>query len=219
MSRIARLILPGACHYVLCQAAKHHAPFRSPNACECYLGLLHEYAERTGLAVKAWCLLPSQVHLVVVPGRADSIGRTVRATHIAFDLAHPNGTAHGQRRWKDRPNVCALQAEFVPWAIHRVEHVPVRLGLVSSPEQHEWSSAGVTRPSIVTGSDSAAPTDGGAFSPTRHEHSLEFRFARCLQTGKPMGRDDFSRDVWTYTLDRRHCRTVASSSPWAEQTR
>jgi putative transposase len=210
VSRTARLVLPGAHHYVLCRSRHHCLPFRSPGTCECYLGLLHEYAGRTGLALRAWCLLPSEVHLVAVPRRTDSIARAIRATHVSFDLAHHNEATNVHKRWRDRPQTRALQADFVPWAIRRVENLPVRLGLAVAPAQYEWSSSGGGRPGYCETVQVLTPSTANAVptSPSRGELGLEFWLRRCLQTGRPMGRDCFRQEVLAYASRKRHYRTV-----------
>jgi putative transposase len=51
-----------------------------------YLARLRSDAERLGLALLAYCLLPTHVHLIAVPETEWALGRTLRDTHTAYAL-------------------------------------------------------------------------------------------------------------------------------------
>jgi len=214
MSRIARLVLPGASHYVLCQAAGHQVLFRTADAYECYSVLLSDCVQNAGVDVKAWVLLPTQVHLVVVPRCADSIGRAIRAAHVAFDSACPSRSVHDQPRWRDRPRMCAVQPELVAWAVRYAECLPVRRGLAILPEQYEWCSAyGPSCGGSVLCHRVADVVLETSSITERREHARELWLMRCLKTGMPMGREAFKQEVLSHSWRSRHYRCVTSGPP------
>lgn len=59
-----------------------------------YLDLLAEAGERMGTQVWSYCLMPSHVHIIVVPADEDGLSRTFRQVH-----RHYTGCLNARQRW------------------------------------------------------------------------------------------------------------------------
>src|SRR5687768_3415258 len=103
MPRHARLCLPDiACHVV--QRGHNRAPcFLSDEDRLRYLDYLKEHADRHGVAVHAYVLMPNHVHLLMTPRDDGGLSRTMKALGEHY-VRHFNRT-HGRSGtlWEARP--------------------------------------------------------------------------------------------------------------------
>ena len=95
-----------------------------------YKNLLHRYAERAGLVLWAYCLMPNHIHLICVPERPQSLASALGRTHADF-AKHFNivGRSCGHV-WQGAllfvcSGSCSLLASH---GLHGAKPGPVRLG-------------------------------------------------------------------------------------------
>ncbi|MCX5684988.1 MAG: transposase [Planctomycetota bacterium] len=86
MPRIARIVVPGAAHHVVQRSFLGHGFFFTDADRRRYLDLLAKYVAQHRLKVLAWCLLPNQVHLVVVPKDHDSLGGLMKSLNTRYSM-------------------------------------------------------------------------------------------------------------------------------------
>jgi putative transposase len=106
-----------------------------------YRSLLREYADRYGVTIWAYCLMPNHAHLVCVPDAPDSLARALGRTHADFAR---NFNIHRQscgHVWQARFYSCPLDRPHLWRAMAYVERNPVRAGLAVESWIYPWSSA------------------------------------------------------------------------------
>jgi putative transposase len=65
MPRKPRIDFPGAWHHVMHRGARRAPIFRSDDDCLRFLGVVEDAADRFGIEVHAWSLMPNHYHLLV----------------------------------------------------------------------------------------------------------------------------------------------------------
>jgi putative transposase len=87
MARLARAVAPGAPHHILQRGNRGQRIFASDADYKEYLELLSDGCSSAGVALLAYCLLPNQVHLVLVPRNADGLRAALGEAHRRFTRA------------------------------------------------------------------------------------------------------------------------------------
>jgi putative transposase len=133
--------LPGVPYHLTHRGNRREAVFFCDEDRRAYLAELGETARCQGLKIWGWCLMSNHVHLLVVPGREDSLSRTiglVHARHARRLNAARGWTGH---LWANRFFSTPLDETHLWTAIRYVELNPVRAGLVRWAQEWPWSSA------------------------------------------------------------------------------
>lgn len=204
MSRIPRVVVPDVPHHVTQRGNGHQAVFFRPEDQRLYLDLLRRYSQRFELRLWAWCLMPNHVHLVVVPGREDSLARALGRTHA--DYAH-YVNIHRQscgHLWQARFFSCPLDGAHLWNAIAYVERNPVRAGIADWAGDYRWSSARAH----LTGEDPDRLLDlspwQDAYTASRWhevldssvaEEALGERLREATVRGRPVGSPEFVEEL------------------------
>src|SRR3954471_19281445 len=81
MSRLPRMVLPGIPHHVTHRGNRRERTFLEDGDYALYLDLLADGAERAGVEIWSYCLMPNHVHLIAVPRDADGLRRCFRFVH------------------------------------------------------------------------------------------------------------------------------------------
>jgi putative transposase len=142
VARRPRLALAGELHLVLLRGHNDQAVFADDEDRASFLGMLREAAQRQGVAVHAYALLPDQVHLLLTPPRAEALGRMVQSIGRRYVAAI--NRRHGRRGtlWDGRFRSAIVDAQtLLIGATVYVETLPVVAGLVPGAADWPWSSA------------------------------------------------------------------------------
>lgn len=155
MPRLPRVVAVGLPHHVTQRGNYRQNVFSTGSDRLMYLSLLREYSRPAGLRVIGYCLMTNHVHLIVIPGREDSLARAIGQAHCRF--AH---AVHARRQsighlWQNRFYSAVMDETHLFTAMRYVECNPVRAGLAASAEDYPWSSA----TAHLTGSDLAGTLD------------------------------------------------------------
>jgi putative transposase len=108
-----------------------------------YLELLRQNCLCYDVRVLGWCLMTNHVHLILIPGSAESLALTLGQLHSQYALEQNRQRRRVGHLWQNRFFSCALEAAHLLAALHYVELNPVRAGMTPSAEDWPWSSAGV----------------------------------------------------------------------------
>ena len=141
MSRIARAIMPGFAHHVTQRGNYRQEVFEDDEDRQVYLRFLCEYKKKYGLLVWAWCLMDNHIHLVCVPSAAESLGATLRDTHMRYANYFNRKRDLQGHLWQGRYASCICDERHEWAAIRYVERNPVRANMVERAEDYAWSSA------------------------------------------------------------------------------
>ena len=134
MARLARIVVPGVPHHVTQRGNRREALFFEDGDHEIYLDLLAEQTAKAGVAVWAYCLMPNDVHLILVPVKAEELGRAVGETHrryTNFINARGGWTGH---LFQSRFASVVLDDLHLIRAVRYVSMNPVRARLVAARE-------------------------------------------------------------------------------------
>ena len=118
-----------------------------------------------GCAIHAYVLMTNHVHLLVTPGAADSLPRTMQSLGRRY-VRHVN-TAHRRTGtlWEGRYRAAPIDGDAYVLACCRyIELNPVRARMVRHPRNYRWSSYGANAQ--------------GAADPLLTEHALYGRLGR-----------------------------------------
>lgn len=81
MARLPRLVLPGIPHHVTKRGNRRERTFFEDGDYALYLDLLADGAQRAGVAISSYCLMPNHVHIVAVPSDEDGLRHPFRYVH------------------------------------------------------------------------------------------------------------------------------------------
>jgi putative transposase len=212
MARLARIVIPQLPHLVTQRGNRQEAIFFTDGDREVYCALLAEQARRFQVEVWAYCLMPTHVHLILVPKRPDSLGNAVGEAHRRYTNyinARAGWTGHlFQRRFAS----VVLDDSHLKAALCYVSLNPVRAGLAARAEDWPWSSVRAH----LAGEDDALASAGPVLDRVPDfcellKQSCGETFAvlrRSERTGRPAAAEDF-----VIGLERLLGRRIARRSP------
>lgn len=127
MPRTARVVIPGLPHHVIQRGNRRMPTFFSDDDYRAYRSLLAEGCRNAHVQVVAYCLMPNQVHLVLVPSSTSGLRDAVAIAHRKYAAAI-NGR-HGWRGhlWQERFHSLPLQEDHILAAVRYVELVTALL--------------------------------------------------------------------------------------------
>ncbi|MEO5774730.1 MAG: transposase [Sphingomicrobium sp.] len=201
MARLSRIVLPGIPHHVTQRGNRREKVFFEDGDYALYLDLLADAAERSGVAIWAYCLMPNHVHIVAVPRDEDGLRRTFRYVH-----RHYSGYINARMRvtghvWQGRFSSVAMDEAHLVCALRYVALNPVRACLVDRAEDWRWSS---TRAHLAGDSDGyvdVAPAlervgDFRTFLGEDFDQALTYAALRKAESvGRPVGSADWLADM------------------------
>lgn len=106
-----------------------------------YRDLLAEACAEAKVEVWAWCLLPGESRLILVPSDEDGLRRALAVTHRRYA-----GTLHKRRGktghfWRGRFNSVVMDDFYLAAAVRDLLLAPVKARLARRPRDWRWSSA------------------------------------------------------------------------------
>lgn len=143
MPRFARVVVPQCPHHVTQRGNERRDVFFTAVDRDVYLGLVKQYATLHSVDVLGYCLMTNHVHLILLPGRAESLARLLRQVQMRYSQyrhALERGSGH---LWQSRYYSCPVAPEHLAAVMRYVELNPVRAGLAVEAVDYRWSSAAV----------------------------------------------------------------------------
>jgi len=142
MARLPRVVITDVPHHVTQRGNARQVIFTHPEDCATYLDLLQQYSELYGLTLLGYCLMSNHVHLIAVPGSADSLAQALKHAHGRYACYWNARRRSSGHVWQGRFYSCPLDESHLWKAQRYVELNPVRAGMAAAAEQWAWSSAG-----------------------------------------------------------------------------
>jgi putative transposase len=142
MTRLARVVIPGLPHHVTQRGNGRQRVFYSDDDYRLYLQLITDATRVAGVSCLGFCLMPTHVHLILVPKTDDGLRACLAKANRAYA-----GLINGRRKvtghfWQGRYCSTAMDDGHLHEALRHVLMTPVKAKLVEKPEQWRWSSAG-----------------------------------------------------------------------------
>jgi putative transposase len=141
MARLPRLVLPGLPHHVILRAHAGQPVFGDEAEHRAHLEALREAAHTHHVAVHAYVQVPGEVQLLVVPERAEGLGRMMQSVGRRYGAWFNRRYQRSGSLWEGRYRAAVVEPEtcFVDLCLY-IEALPVRLGLCGRPADWAWSS-------------------------------------------------------------------------------
>ena len=142
MARLPRWSAPGHLHQVLQRGVAGMPIFRDAQDYAAFIDALRLASTEHRVAIHAYALLPSRIHLLATPQDGDGLSRTMQAAGRRYVLSHNRRHGRAGTLWNGRFRATVVEAER-HWLACRVqvELAPVREGLASQAADYPWSSA------------------------------------------------------------------------------
>jgi putative transposase len=201
MPRRARCVLPGVPYHVTQRGVDRQATFSVEDDRHTYLRLLRENLGEAEVRVWAWCLMSNHVHLILLPGREDSLSLLMRRVHGRYAQYYNTRWGRTGHLWQNRFFSCILGIEHLWAAIAYVERNPVRAEMVASAAEYRWSSAAAH----LTGQDTTGLLDMEWWhkqAPKNWEEVLAVeqpetaqQLRQCTYSGRPFGTESFVIEI------------------------
>jgi putative transposase len=190
MPRKPRFFVPGIPGHAIQRGNNRQAVFFENEDYRVYLGWLKLAAEKYRCDIHAYVLMTNHVHLLVTPARRDSISGLFQyvGRHYVAYVNHTYGRTG--TLWEGRYKASLIEEERYLLTCYRyIELNPVRAGIVSSPEQYDWSSYCFNAL--------------GKVNPLLSPHPLYYRLdaaqlyevRAATQSGTPLGNDGFRAEI------------------------
>jgi putative transposase len=141
MARLARAVAPGAPHHILQRGNRGQRIYTSDADYKEYLELLSEGCSSAGVSLLGYCLLPNQVHLILLPRDADGLRAALGEAHRRFTRAMNRRREREGGLFRGRFASFPMDPKFLPLCARYVEQAPVRARLAPKAANWRWSSA------------------------------------------------------------------------------
>lgn len=143
MARLPRLALAGAAHLVALYGHSGQPVFGDDEDRRLFLAALREAALQQRVAVHAYVLLVDHVHLLLTPATAGALGALMQALGRRYGAAFNRRHQRRGSLWAGRFRTAVVQAgDTLLEAMVFIDQHAQRSGLVVSPADHPWCSAG-----------------------------------------------------------------------------
>jgi putative transposase len=202
------MVLPGVPHHVTQRGNRRERTFFEDGDYALYLDLLAEAADRHGIEVWSYCLMPNHVHIVAVPRDGDALGRTFRHVH-----RHYTGYVNARMRvtghlWQGRFSSVAMDEQHLFAAFRYVALNPVRARLVARAQDWRWSSTRAHLAGVDDHVVRVAPAlerigDFAAFLGEDFDEAFTYAALRKAESlGRPIGSRGWLEDMEARTGQR-----------------
>jgi putative transposase len=179
--------------------------------------MLAEQTRKAEVEVRAYCLMPNHVHLILYPRDTKGLSRALGAAHKRW-----GNFINSRGRWRGhlfdgRFASVAMDESHLLAAVRYVALNPVRARLVGRAEDWKWSSVRAHLEGRDDGLAAVAPVldrvkDFAAFVADRANDAGFAALRAAEQTGRPVGTADFI-DGLERALKRRISRRAPGRKP------
>lgn len=129
MARMPRLVVPDYPNHVTQRGNRRMKTFFCPADYQSYLDLLKESKTEVGVQILAYCLMPSHVHLVVVPEEEDSLARMFRQVHRKYSRYINFRQQWKGHLWQERFHSFVMREEYLLATMRYVELNPAEANI------------------------------------------------------------------------------------------
>jgi putative transposase len=213
MARLARIVAARVPHLVTQRGNRRQKVFFGDEDYQTYIGLVAAGCREARVDVWAYCLLPRQVYLLLVPSDVDGLRAALGEAHRRYTRTVNLRKDWRGYLWHGRFASFPVDEGWLLACARYVELAPVRAGLVERARDWRWSSA---RAHLAVRDDAlvnAAPLlDRASDWKTLLAQNLDKKFRDEIEsherTGRPLGSDAFIK-----RLEKRLGRTLARQKP------
>ena len=140
MARPLRIEYPGAFYHVTSRGNERKAIFKNQRDREKFLSYLESAVVRYGAVIHAYCLMSNHYHLLLETP-AGNLSRIMRHVNGAYTTYFNVKRGRAGHLFQGRYKAILVEADEYATELSRYLHLnPVRAGMISRPEEHQWSS-------------------------------------------------------------------------------
>lgn len=141
MARLPRLVVPNHPHHVIQSGIDKQAIFRDSDDYTAFLGWLKEASRQFKVAIHAYVLLPSHLHLLVSPSDGAGLGKMMQLVGRHYVPYFNSKYQRAGTLWQGRYRATVIESDqYFLLCSRYIESHPVRAGLVAAAEDYPWSS-------------------------------------------------------------------------------
>lgn len=140
MARPLRIEFPGCFYHVTSRGNERKDVFKTRKDREKFLSYLQSSIERYGAKIHAYCLMTNHYHLLMETpqGNLSQIMRHINGAYTTYFNVKRKRSGH---LFQGRYKAIVVEADEYALELSRYMHLnPVRAGMVSKPQDYEWSS-------------------------------------------------------------------------------
>jgi len=141
MARIARVVAEHYLHHITQRGNRRQDTFFCDSDYRDYIQLMAEWCGKYSVEIWAYCLMPNHVHLIAVPDYPEGLCRAIGEAHRRYTRQINFREKWKGHLWQGRFSSFLMDEEHLLAATRYVELNPLKAGLVSTPEEYQWSSA------------------------------------------------------------------------------
>jgi len=143
MARLPRLTIPGYPHHIIQRGNNRQAIFAANADYEALLGMIEEYAHKSGVAVHAYVLMSNHFHLLATPETLEGIPQMMQDVGRRYVRYFNQRQGRTGTLWEGRYKSTLIQAErYLLACMAYIDLNPVRAGIAMGPGDYPWSSHG-----------------------------------------------------------------------------
>ncbi len=213
MARLARAVVPGAPHHVLQRGNPGQRIFSTDQDYKDYLELVAEGCENAKVKILAYCLLPKQVQLILVPNSANALRQALGEAHRRFTRAVNLRRSREGGLFRGRFASFPMDKDSLAICARYVETAPARGKPAVKAKDWRWSSASAHLKGKSDGVVDVKPVldeakDWKAALATPFTPAELKAIAASEHTGRPYGSPTFVK-----SLEKKLGRTLARQRP------
>ena len=140
MARPLRIEYPGAFYHVTSRGNEKKDIFKSRRDREKFISYIQSSVERYGAVIHAYCLMTNHYHMLLETprGNLSEIMQHINGAYTTYFNVKRKRTGH---LFHGRYKAILVEADEYALELSRYIHLnPVRAGMVSEPQEHEWTS-------------------------------------------------------------------------------
>lgn len=155
MARLPRLIIPHHPHHIIQQGNDRQLIFRAAEDYQRFLGWLRESAKEYQVAIHAYVLMPTHLHLLATPADEDGLAQTMQRVGRYYVPWYNAKYARSGSLFQGRFKTSVIDpASYFLQCSQYIEFNPVRAQLAGDALAYPWSSyahhAGVRPDPLIT---------------------------------------------------------------------
>ncbi len=213
MARAKRLALARELHHLMQRGHNRQSVFVDDQDRASYLSMLRDAASEYAVAIHAYALGESEVHLLVTPPEALAVSRLMQSMGRRYVATFNRRHGRSGTLWEGRFRTSLIEGPSMGvGALIYLETLPVRLGHASAAGDWPWSSArhhlGSRRDPLITEHPAYWSLGNTPFErELAHAHNLQEgvglplcqRFERAVFQGRTVGSEAFAAAVAEHT--------------------
>jgi REP-associated tyrosine transposase len=198
--RFPRVVIPDWPHHVVQRGNRKSDVFGDDSDRLVYLRLLRNACDKHGTLVWEYTLMANHVHHLMVPSRKDSLAKTIKEAHAEYSRYLNTKYGLVGHAWQGRFNSVPMDWDHYVNAVRYVLRNPVRAGIVERAEDYLWSSAAARcglrdDPLIAKDHPLVREITNWRDWLRIEDPKADERIRRHTQTGRPLGSEEFVRNL------------------------